>query len=358
MKAIFNNPDINWSELKQKHLDFCLNDIDLPNKLANVLIPKENKPPITDPLGIIPILQENLEDIIIGDINRLNKLEKILQQLLGNNKPLKKSLAKVFSHNTFVKRSAESWGAFSFFKTLGVVACPYCNRQYINTSKRRYRLNKKEIVDKFDIDTYNKVKKQAPNLKPDLDHFFDKGEHPYFGLSLFNFIPSCTICNSRLKHTKNWGILYPYTESFDDYYRFTINFERPKDIIKREGIDKKKVEQYFGTALLNNKTEAFKINLVPKNGKVSKKAFLTKELFFIEELYQNHKDYVLEILKKAQLYNEDYMDSLHDSFPDIFSSQEDFLQAYLANYINEEDINKRPLSKLTIDIAKEFGIIK
>jgi hypothetical protein len=30
----------------------------------------------------------------------------------------------------------------------------------------------------------------------------------------------------------------------------------------------------------------------------------------------------------------------------------------MANYIRSDEINKRPLSKLAIDIGKEFGILK
>lgn len=35
----------------------------------------------------------------------------------------------------------------------------------------------------------------------DLDHFLDKGACPIVSLSLFNFVPSCTVCNQRIKHS-------------------------------------------------------------------------------------------------------------------------------------------------------------
>lgn len=59
----------------------------------------------------------------------------------------------------------------------------------------------------------------------DLDHFLSKAEFPYFAISLFNLIPCCHICNSRYKLTKEFSIsthIHPYTESFDDYFKFSI----------------------------------------------------------------------------------------------------------------------------------------
>ena len=35
----------------------------------------------------------------------------------------------------------------------------------------------------------------------DIDHVLDKGSCPLVALSLFNFVPSCQVCNSRIKHT-------------------------------------------------------------------------------------------------------------------------------------------------------------
>lgn len=41
----------------------------------------------------------------------------------------------------------------------------------------------------------------------DLDHFLDKARCPITALSVFNFVPSCTICNQRLKHSSAPGDL-------------------------------------------------------------------------------------------------------------------------------------------------------
>jgi len=43
--------------------------------------------------------------------------------------------------------------------------------------------------------------------------------------------------------------------------------------------------------------------------------------------------------------------------PNLFKHINDAGRFILGNYITEIEIHKRPLSKLTIDIAKEFGLI-
>ena len=44
-------------------------------------------------------------------------------------------------------------------------------------------------------------------------------------------------------------------------------------------------------------------------------------------------------------------------FPELFSSDEELIQAIFSNYICEEDMLKRPLSKITMDLLKELSII-
>lgn len=39
----------------------------------------------------------------------------------------------------------------------------------------------------------------------DIDHILDKGSCPIIALSLMNFVPSCQVCNSRLKNTRILG---------------------------------------------------------------------------------------------------------------------------------------------------------
>ena len=55
---------------------------------------------------------------------------------------------------------------------------------------------------------YEQVKKMILEQSKnhfDLDHFLDKESCPIIGLSLFNFVPSCQVCNEKLKRSKVLG---------------------------------------------------------------------------------------------------------------------------------------------------------
>ncbi len=64
---------------------------------------------------------------------------------------------------------------------MSATVCPYCNRQHITR-----------------LTAYGKDIHTG-----DIDHFYCKSIHPYLALSVYYFIPSCQICNSRFKHTQD-----------------------------------------------------------------------------------------------------------------------------------------------------------
>ena len=77
------------------------------------------------------------------------------------------------------------------------------------------------------------------------------------------------------------------------------------------------------------------------------------ELFKLEELYKQHKDIVLELLIKKAYYPQSYIKELEG-----FGFSEDEIYRHLfSNYKKEEDLHKRPLSKLIKDISQELGLL-
>ena len=82
------------------------------------------------------------------------------------------------------------------------------------------------------------------------------------------------------------------------------------------------------------------------------------ETFNIQNLYNEHKDIVLELIQKAQIYNESYIDELYQKYEGtLFKNREDVLRHITGGYIEDKDINKRPLSKLIKDISEELDLI-
>jgi hypothetical protein len=82
-----------------------------------------------------------------------------------------------------------------------------------------------------------------------------------------------------------------------------------------------------------------------------------KKLFKTEEIYNEHSDYVREIIFKSHITKGNYLKWLQKLFGKGISKDEIYRLA-LANYNSDFEFDKRVLSKLTKDISKEIGLIE
>lgn len=200
----------------------------------------------------------------------------------------------------------------NYIKDIGITVCPYCNRNYI----------------------FNFQKMTSLEATAQLDHFFDKSTYPYFAVSIYNLVPSCSTCNQR-KSKKQKDIYHPFVESFDRDFKFKLQIKNSAFYYDQNAIklDKK---------IINN------------HDKVNSHI----ETFNIENLYNEHKDIVLELIQKAQIYNDSYIDELMQKYEGmLFKSREDLMRLITCGYVTDENINKRPLSKLIKDISEELELI-
>ncbi len=231
----------------------------------------------------------------------------------------------IFCYDDFISKS-DGHFAYNFTESLGVSVCLYCNRQYIFT-----------------------LYTSDGKCRPTLDHFLDKATHPYFAVSFYNLIPSCYVCNASLKNQQTFSLdknLHPFIESMTDVLRFTIDIK---------AVD-----------FISGKRSDFGLDLSPEKGctdtQLIARAKENATVFKIKELYQGHKDYVAEIIKKSIYYNKSKINELHkfktQAGTSLFSSKEEVLEFALGNFINEEKIGKRVLAKLTRDLAKDLGMTK
>ncbi|MDX9814187.1 MAG: hypothetical protein RBS91_05945 [Sulfurimonadaceae bacterium] len=211
--------------------------------------------------------------------------------------------------------------AVELLEALDLKVCPFCNREYI------FRFE----------DT---VKKEA-RVIASLDHYYDKNNYPYLAVSIYNLIPSCTICNSKFKHSKNFyheKHLHPYEDDFNKKVKFSY-------VLKP--IDKK--VPIFSKERININLKKLETNIKIDN---------TIKTFRLQELYNEHKDIVLELIQKSQIYNETYIDELFERYSGtLFSTREELMRLITCGYISDEDINKRPLSKLIKDISEDLGLL-
>lgn len=81
-------------------------------------------------------------------------------------------------------------------------------------------------------------------------------------------------------------------------------------------------------------------------------------MFHIEERYNCDKNYVIELIRKSIVYNESRISELLDQYPELFEDRDDVLQMIVSNYICDDELDKRPLAKLTKDICEEFGLLE
>ena len=265
-------------------------------------------------------IKKNIEYILKA---KPDEFENIILKIKQNNID-KSRLKKAFvggknnggsiGYSKFSAKGTTTYNAYDLAQKLKVNVCSYCNRNYTFTIRN----------------------KSSKSTRPDFDHFYDKGTHPILALSFYNLIPSCILCNSRLKSTAKFSInthLHPYKDSFNDYAKFKL-----KIINSMFFYDEK----------------AFELKLVTTDIKAEK----IKEDFALEVLYQEHKDIVLELIQKREIYPDSYIDDLfHQYEGTLFKNREDVLRHITGGYIEDKDINKRPLSKLIKDISEELDLI-
>lgn len=149
-----------WDRLRNK---YSLLNYHFPKSIKKLLIASYKK------LICYFILLQKL------DKSSLNEIKKSFDE--GYTK-------KVFRYSKFCDKIA-----VFFIKNadkLKIHSCFYCDAAYTGVFS-----TEEEVRRTFDV-----------------DHFFPKSEYPMFCLSLYNFVPSCQVCNSRIKGQKNFIKFY------------------------------------------------------------------------------------------------------------------------------------------------------
>jgi len=208
--------------------------------------------------------------------------------------------------------------AYELIKSLEINTCPYCNRNTI------YNL---------------KYSKQRTS---DLDHFYPQSRYPFFSLSFYNLIPSCKVCNKIKLDNADKDYINPYDKRFDFNKNVKFDF-KIKDSNFYTSVDSIKLRCKTDKNISTDEKKRIKNNVKD---------------FKLYDLYQNHKDIALELIQKAQIYNESYIDELYKNYEGtLFKNREDVLRLVTCGYVSDEDLHKRPLSKLIKDISQELDLL-
>ncbi len=256
---------------------------------------------------------KTLEEIIIKKLlflsySELKNIKKMLPKNYDKDEKLKIAIGKLYKEKFRVGRSEglkSKWGAVQLTQSLGLKVCPYCNRNYLIQYKE--------------------------NTTAQIDHFYDKSTYPILALSLYNLIPSCPTCN-HLKGTKD-GILYPYEEGFDN---------------KGVAFEVDNVEIAF-----NIKPDEEKFDIILKNKeKCEEVKKAVDEVFYLEEMYKEHKSDVVDIFYKSRIFNKKHIKSLEEMLGDGLEKDiNDIIESYEGN---PKYYHKKPLAKLNYDIRNQI----
>ena len=308
---------------------------DLSTNLRDWPAASELKPMMTD-------LHQHIREIISGQpaqlelhIARLDALgedAKAAYQLhyagttpAEAEKWYKAQLFSVFDYdntaNGFTRRE-DGQMAYGHAMALAVNTCPYCNTQFTYT-----------------------IKSKRSKSRPHFDHYLGKAKHPYFALSFYNLVPSCYPCNSNLKGRKEFSVhthLHPFIDDIEGLYEFRTNIS---------GVD----------FLVDNRD--FTLVIQPcedLDDHQLERAKKSLEVFEIQDRYRFHKDYAEEILKKAYFYGDSGIEDLFLGYKlkgkSIFTSRNEIRELLIGNAMHPDRFHKRVLSKISRDIAQEFGL--
>lgn len=239
----------------------------------------------------------SLPDVIKADYSEIAEIANVYNsRQIKMQKKYKKFIIDTLYKQRFPRKE--------FAEELQVTVCPYCNRNFVNSTYKRTMC--------------------------DLDHFYDKETYPILAVSFHNLVPVCHACN----HAKaSNAISYsPHNTKFntDDLLSFDFYIG---------GID------YW----VDNKQIGIEIDC-------SRELESNVQELKLREVYQIHSDIVQECIKKAIMFNPDYMTDLFNTYNGLFESEEELYRIVFGNYMEESSYGKRPLSKLTKDILSKLLI--
>lgn len=182
-----------------------------------------------------------------------------------------------------------------------IFLCPYCERNYIN------------VIDK-----------ETFIVKPDLDHFYPKAQYPFLAATLENLIPSCQVCNSRLKKEIDFYSirhLHPLKPTENIFRKLDFLYLGNKNIyIKNKALFSPEEQQYIKT-------------------------------FRIEEVYNSHTEVLDDILEKNKKYNYVKKNHILKTCPSM--RMKTIKELVFHEYINIDE-KKIPMSSLKKSLYKKI----
>ena len=189
-----------------------------------------------------------------------------------------------------------------FVEELQVTVCPYCNRNFVNSTCKRTMC--------------------------ELDHFYNKKTYPILAVSFHNLVPVCHACN----HAKG---------SQPIEYSPHNRLKKTDDLLFFD---------YFikGSNFLN---DSFQLGIEIDSSKMFES---NVKILKLRDVYQVHTDIVQECIKRVIVFNPSYLRNIYNMYPELFESTEELYRMVFGYYLKDTEYGRRPLSKLTKDILSQL----
>lgn len=217
---------------------------------------------------------EQIQDLLIMDFASLVDVYKEYTQTISPKCAaicsLHKDLESILSYNRYADKIAEFF--INHANDMQIYTCHYCDMAYVNV--------------------YTVAKNGKRQF--DLDHVLDKGRCPLVALSIYNFVFSCQVCNSRIKGRKQVtkylnpiDKLSPTSDIYDFDKNVTICIEPRGSNGSTFGFEKR----------MNDYKLNFDTHLDPDYAKEVK-------FFKLKERYDFHKSEALRLLDLKERYTD------------------------------------------------------
>lgn len=271
--------------------------------------------------------------------NIVKEYDNLLKATPAEFEDLIASFEKILPHTHFRKNFAETIVKtlrysdlrdreyLEYFHKKGHRSCFYCNAQFSMSMGVEFCKGRKR---KGEIKGYH--------ANFELDHYKPKSKYPFLATSFYNLIPSCSSCN-KMKSKLDLPICM-YTEG-DEHDLFTFY------------ITPKSQQEYWRTKNIKDIVICF----IPNSTFAPEELEKYESMFKLKALYAEHRDIVEELLHKKSAYSNSYKYSLRKDITNLFPDEALINRLLIGTYTKPDEILKRPLSKLTQDIARQLKLI-
>lgn len=176
-----------------------------------------------------------------------------------------------------------------------------------------------------------------------LDHVIPKGKYPFFALSLYNFVPSCSSCNSKFKNQREFDLedalnnTVPSSNGFDldKCLEFKILYTvDPKHCLKVSKYD-------------------LELRIIDSDVNRIRAIHQYLELFKLKGRYSYHKNKAIELVEKRLKYSEKEIEILSKK---MSVSINEVRRLIFGNELFDEDKSEEPIVKMLRDVAHNADI--